>query len=129
MTLLSGLSRRGPRGRVESKPMKVAVTISEFIDRRKANVKLVVFPLWLLGFVMVAWGGKHGPWTPVTSIGVGVALVAGTVYLAFVATIRCPRCRRFIGLTTVSLRRDSPQPECCVHCGLSFREPMGRPRR
>jgi hypothetical protein len=107
--------------------MKVAVTISEFIDRRKANVKLVVFPLWLLGFVMVAWGGKHGPWTPVTSFGVGVALVAGTVYLAFVATIRCPKCRARLGQTIAvpaAFRLSGPQVKYCPYCGVSLDDSM-----
>lgn len=108
--------------------MKAAETIREFIERRKFNANLVILPLWLPGMGMVAWGGKYGPWTSVTSIGFGALLAAGAVYLACIGTIRCPRCRAFIGLTTVSLRRDKPpQPEHCVHCRLSFREPMDRP--
>jgi hypothetical protein len=107
--------------------MKAATPIREFIERRKFNVNLVILPLWLPGLGMVAWGGKYGPWTSVTSIGLGALLAAGAVYLTCIDTIRCPRCGAFIGLTTVSLRRDKPpQPELCVHCGLSFSEPMVR---
>jgi hypothetical protein len=75
---------------------------------------------------MFAWGGKYGPWTSLTSVGMGALLLSGIVFLACIGAIRCPRCRRSIGLTTVSLNRDKPQPDCCVHCRLSFREPMDR---
>jgi hypothetical protein len=101
-------------------------TIREFIERRKFTVGVVSFPIALPGFGMAAWGGKYGPWTTVNSIGLGALLLSGLVFLACIGAIRCPRCRRSIGLTTVSLDRDKPQPDCCVHCGLSFREPMDR---
>ena len=105
--------------------MKAAVTIREFIERRKFNVNLAILPLWLPGLGMIAWDGKYGPWTSITSIGFGALLAAGAVYLTCIGTIRCPRCRTLIGLTTVSLRRDKPPPpECCVYCGLSFGDPM-----
>lgn len=104
------------------------MTVREFINRRKATLKLVVLPLWLAGFVLMSLGGRHGPWTSTTSIGFGVFIASAVIYLAYVGTIRCPRCKGFIGLSTVSvLRNKPPQPERCVHCGLSFRESMDSP--
>jgi hypothetical protein len=87
---------------------------------------MISFPFWLAGFAMLAYGGKHSPWTPANDIGVCVLLVSGAIYLTRVGTIRCPRCKRFIGLTTLSPIRNKPRPEACVHCGLSFREPMSK---
>jgi hypothetical protein len=103
----------------------MALTIREFIDRRKDRAKIVVVPLLLAAIGMLGYGGKHGPWTAVNSIGAGLALLGGVVYLVYVGTIPCPGCRGFIGLSTVSpLRNKSPQPERCAHCGLSFAKPM-----
>jgi hypothetical protein len=124
---LSGRSRRRPSVWVESPPMPV--TIREFIDRRRDRVKIVVVPLLLAALGMLLHGGKHGPWTSVNSIGAGVALLGGIVYVAYVGTIRCPGCRGFIGLNIVSPTRRTPPPtERCVHCGLSFGKSMDTPR-
>jgi hypothetical protein len=101
------------------------MTIREFIDRRKDRVKIVVVPLLMAAMGMLLHGGKHGPWTSVNSVGVGAALLGGILYVVYVGTIRCPRCKGFIGLGIVSpFRRTPPPPERCIHCGLSFREPM-----
>jgi hypothetical protein len=106
----------------------MAMTVREFIDRRKLNANLVILPLWLPGLGMVAWDGKYGPWTSVTSIGLGALLAAGIVYLTCIGTIRCPRCAGFIGLGFVSpLRNKPPQPERCAHCGLNFGKPIDKP--
>jgi hypothetical protein len=101
-------------------------TIREFIERRKFTVGLVILPIGLPGLGMAAWGGKYGPWTSVNSVGFGALLLSGIVFLTCIGAIRCPRCRRSIGLTTVSLNRDKAQPDRCVHCGLGFGEPMNR---
>jgi hypothetical protein len=107
----------------------MAMTIRELIDRRKDRVKIVVVPLLLAAIGLLWHGGKYGPWTSVNSMGVGVALLGGIVYVAYVGTIRCPRCGGFIGISFVSpLRNKPPQPERCAHCGLSFGKPMVTPR-
>ena len=111
---------------ITSRTRPKRTTIREVIERRKFTVGLVIVPIGLPGLGMFAWGGKYGPWTSVNSIGLGALLLSGVVFVACIGAIRCPRCRRSIGLTTVLLNRDKPQPDRCVHCGLSFREPMDR---
>jgi hypothetical protein len=100
------------------------MTLREFIDRRKVAISTVTLPLWLAGFVMLAYGGKHAPLTSVNYIGLCALLTSGIIYLTCIGTIRCPRCNGCIGLTTISPFRNKPQPERCVHCSLSFREPL-----
>jgi hypothetical protein len=123
---LSGRSRRNPYGWVKSRPME-AMTIRGFIDRRKDRIKIVAVPLLLAGIGMLGYNGKYSPWTSLSYIGLGTGLLGGVVYLAYIGTTRCPRCRGFIGLNTVSpFRNKPPQPERCVHCGLSFDEPLDK---
>jgi hypothetical protein len=100
--------------------------IGEFIERRKFNISLVLLPIGLPGLGMATWGGKYGPWTSVNWIGLAALLLNGFVFLVCIGAIRCPRCRRSIGLTTVSPDPGDPPPDRCVHCGLSFGEPMDR---
>jgi hypothetical protein len=103
------------------------MTLREFIEHRKVTTSMISFPLWLAGFSLLAYGGKHSAWSPANYIGVCVLLASGIFYLTCIGIIRCPRCKGFIGLTTVSPFQNSPpQPESCVHCGLSFREPMSK---
>jgi hypothetical protein len=101
------------------------ITIRDLIDRRKLIALFVTFPLWPPGIGMVAWGGRRGPWTSVTSIGLGALLAAGAVYLACMGTIRCPGCKGFIGLTTVSpFRNKLIEGARCPNCGVNIDEPI-----
>lgn len=104
------------------------MTIRELIELRRDKIKIVVVPLLLVALGMLLHGGKYGPWTSVSSMGVGVGLLGGVVYVAYIGTIRCPRCRGFLGLRSVLPPRNGPQQtERCVRCGLSFSEPMDEP--
>ncbi len=50
------------------------MTIREFIEHRKVATSMISFPLWLAGFALLAYGGKHSAWTPANYIGVCVLL-------------------------------------------------------
>jgi hypothetical protein len=103
-------------------------TIREVIDRRKDRIKILVVPLLFAAIGMLSYHGKNSPWTSLSTIGLCTGLLGGVVYLAYVGTIRCPRCSGFLGLRSVlAPRNKSQQTGRCARCGLSFSEPMGRP--
>jgi hypothetical protein len=105
------------------------ITIRDLIDRRKMIALFVTFPLWLPGMGMAVWGGRPGPWTSVNCIGLGALLAAGAVYLACMGTIRCPACKKFIGLITVSpFRNKLIEGARCSNCGVSIDEPISAAR-
>ncbi len=104
----------------------MAMSIREFIDRRRDRIKIVVVPL-LLATVAIF----HHKWSPartwLESFGLGAGVLGTIVYVAYVGNVRCPRCRRFISLSNIFPFQNKPQPERCVHCGLSFAKPIGKP--
>jgi hypothetical protein len=44
----------------------MGITTREYIDQRKAAIKIVVVPLFFAAVALLAHGGKHGPWTRFT---------------------------------------------------------------
>jgi hypothetical protein len=105
------------------------MTIREYIKRRKASVQIVVLIFWLPGVVMLS-AGRRGQFTLINFAGIGALLVSGLIYLIYIGMIRCPKCREFIGLSTVSMTRDkSNVPDRCIRCGASFEESMDGPAK
>lgn len=103
------------------------MTIREYINRRKANIRIVVLIFWLPGIVMLS-AGRRGQFSLINYAGIGALLLSGLIYLFYIGAMRCPKCREFIGLSTVSMTRDkSNMPDRCIYCGASFDEPMDRP--
>ena len=101
-----------------------ALTIRDYIRRRKAHIQIVVLIFWLPGVLMLSAGGRGVPFTSINYAGIAALLTSGLIYMTYIGAIRCPNCKKFIGLSTVSPLRQKPKVDRCVHCGFSFDELM-----